>query len=244
MSDFIREVDEDYRRDRALEFWKTYGWMILLGIGIIVLAVAAYSYYENAKQQKLEAQATAYVVADQLMVRGQSADAASRFQTMLSGDLSPGYRALASFRLAEIRQAGGDTQQAVGIYDSVSNNEALPTVFRDLATLTSTSLLLDELTSDETIERLSPLTLGSDFQYSASEMIGISLLRQGAKAEAVPYFRQILQAETAPQTMRARAQTLLSSIDDGSDVLPDVSGAVIEKDEDALLDAASDEALQ
>lgn len=232
MSDFIREVDEDYRRDRALEFWKSYGWMILLAAGLTILAVAGYTYYQNAQQQELEAQATSFIRAEQLLANDRNAEAVSELEAMLATDLSPGYSALAQLRLAQLKQQSGDRGAAITMYEDISKDASVPKTFRDLAIVTATSLKIDRLTSDDVITRLSGLTLGSDFKYTASELIGVSLLREGKKADALPYFRQLRQAQDAPQTIRARAQTLLNALDD--EALPDVSAAL----DDALPDEA------
>lgn len=240
MSDFIREVDEDYRRDKALEFWKAYGWMILLAAGLIILGVAGYSYYQNAQQQKLEAQATSFIRAEQLLANDRKDDAVTALEEMQTTELSPGYRALTQLRLAQIKQQDGATSPAIELYESVSADPNVPKSFRDLANVTATSLQLDRLTSDDVIGRLSALTLGSDFKHSASELIGVSLLREGNKADALPYFRQLRSAQDAPQTIRARASTLLNALDD--EALPDVSGALDETQDNAEPEAAGDEA--
>lgn len=237
VSDFIREVDEDYRRDKALEFWKSYGWILLLAAGLIILAVSGYSYYENAKQKQLEAQATSFLRAEQFIAKDRKSEGLALFEEMLSQPLSPGYTALINMRLAQLKLADGDNTVAAEMYEALAKNPEAPQNFRDLAQLTSTSLMVDNLTSDDVIARLSGLTLGSDFRFSASELIGVSLLREGKKAEALPYFRQLQQANDAPATLRARAQTLLNALDDGDSALPDVSGAVIEAETGAEVEA-------
>lgn len=234
MSDFIREVDEDYRRDKALEFWKSYGWMILLAAGLIILSVAGYNYYQNAKQTQLEAQATSYLRAEQFLANERRPDGVALFQEMLAQPLSPGYTALVNMRLAQLTLDDGDSAAAAQMYETLAQNADVPQNFRDLAQVTATSLMVDSLTSDDVIARLSGLTLGSDFRFSASELIGVSLLREGKKAEALPYFRQLEQATDAPSTIRARAQTLLQALDD--EALPDVSGAVIDGESETVAD--------
>lgn len=240
MSDFIREVDEDYRRDRALEFWKAYGWMILLAAGLIILGVAGYTYYQKAQQQKLEAQATAFIRAEQLLASDRKEDARSALEAMQEMQLSPGYRALTQLRLAQMNQQDGASAAAIELYERVSADPAVPKSFRDLANVTATSLQLDRLTSEDVIARLSALTLGSDFKHSASELIGVSLLREGNKTDALPYFRQLRRAQDAPQTLRARATTLLNALDD--EALPDVSGALEDAQDGAEADADADAA--
>jgi len=227
VADFIREVDEDYRRDKTIAFWKTYGWMFAVGAVAIVLAAAGYTYYESTKQKALEAQATAYLRAEQLVEKERISDAITQLEALLGQEPSPGYTALSQIRLAQLDLAEGDSLTATRRYEAVAQDANLPQTFRDLAQVASTSLQLDKMTSDTAIERLSALTLDSDYRYTASELIGVSLLREGKKAEALPYFRTVAQAQEAPQSMRARAKTLLDALED--EELPDISAALTEE---------------
>ena len=49
MSDIFQEVDEEVRRDKALEFWKKHQNLIIAGAALIVLATGGYRFYENRK---------------------------------------------------------------------------------------------------------------------------------------------------------------------------------------------------
>lgn len=226
MADFIREVDEDYRRDKTIAFWKTYGWMFLVGAGLIILAVSGYTFYQSKKQAAIESQANSYLEAELLIDKGNLDAAIMRLEAMLTQELSAGYNALAQLRIGQLHAQSGDRNAALAAYEAAAKDTALPQTFRDLAQISATSLQLDRLTSEDVIARLSALTLDSDYKYTASELIGVSLLREGKQAEALPYFRTLQQAQEAPQSLRGRAQTLLTALDDAA--LPDVSEALDE----------------
>ena len=55
MSDFIREVEEEYRRDKAIEAWRRYqNWIIALAI-VIVVAAGGWRYWQSQQRAASEA---------------------------------------------------------------------------------------------------------------------------------------------------------------------------------------------
>ncbi|MEO0411968.1 MAG: tetratricopeptide repeat protein [Pseudomonadota bacterium] len=226
MSDFLREVDEDYRRDQLLGFWRRYGWLLLLTAGLIILGVAGYTYYQTARQTALEEQATRFMLAQQLILAEREQEGLDELDALLAGKTSPGYRALSALSRAQYLQKDGKTDAAVKAYEAIAADAGVPVSFQSLATLTAVSLTHNQRTAQEIEASLSALISGGEFQYSAEELVAAAYLREGNTEQALPFLRRIRQAEQAPTTLRARAQTLLDALDD--DTLPDVTGAVIE----------------
>ena len=99
MGDFIREVDEEYRRDRIMEIWKRYSGLIVGVIVLVVLGVGGWRYWQHVERQKAEAAAVRYEEAVRLAREGKSEEAEQRLET-LAKDAPQGYQALARFRLA------------------------------------------------------------------------------------------------------------------------------------------------
>ena len=49
--DFFREVDEDYRRDRLVQFWNRYqSWLIALAV--LIVAATAVGTYSASSHRK------------------------------------------------------------------------------------------------------------------------------------------------------------------------------------------------
>jgi hypothetical protein len=58
--EFIREVDEEYRRDQIAQIWKRYNGLII-GIAILlVAAVGGWRYWEYRERVRAEAAAEQY----------------------------------------------------------------------------------------------------------------------------------------------------------------------------------------
>ena len=90
MSDIFQEVDEDVRRDKAVEFWTLHQNKILAVFVLIVLAVAGFRFYQYEREQKAEATGAAYESALALDAAGKPADAAAAFAA-LAADAPAGY---------------------------------------------------------------------------------------------------------------------------------------------------------
>jgi len=75
MSDIFQEVDEEVRRDKALEFWKKHQNLIIAAAALIVLATGGYRFYENRRIAAEQAAGADFQQALALDRDGKSADA-------------------------------------------------------------------------------------------------------------------------------------------------------------------------
>ena len=89
MSDIIREVDEELRRERIEKLWQRYGVYIVAAAFLIVLAVAgwrAWDWYEIREAAKSGAR---FEAALQLVNDGKRFEAEAAFNIIMSGDATP-----------------------------------------------------------------------------------------------------------------------------------------------------------
>lgn len=208
---FIREVDDEYRRERLGNVWSRYGRWLLVGIGALLVAVAAYLYWRNIRADRADARAAAFSTA-LAQVRGGGAVKADAALTELSKAPEPGYRALALLEQAGAA-AASDPAKAAHLYDAAAANMDIAQPFRDLALLKSTQLQFDRLTPAQAIGRLRPLALpGNPWFGTAGELTALAHLRAGQSDLARPLLNTLVKDESVPASIRGRAQQLLSSI--------------------------------
>ena len=96
MSDIFREVDEDVRRDKAAEFWTKYQNYVIGAAALLVLATAAYRFYDYRREQSAEAAGAAFQQALADSRDGKTAEAAAAV-AKLTSDAPKGYQILARF---------------------------------------------------------------------------------------------------------------------------------------------------
>ncbi len=76
MSDIIREVDEELRRERLANIWKKYGGLIVFAVFLVVTATAGWRGYEYYAERQAEAASERYAAAQKLAADAAKTDEA------------------------------------------------------------------------------------------------------------------------------------------------------------------------
>ena len=215
---FIREVDEEVRRDQLQQFWTRYGRWLLVGIGVFLIVLAAFLYWREERARDA-GETGAELVAALAKIEAGDVDGAQAALNRASQAPQDGYRAIGKLVKAGAAARSADTKTATALYTEVAGDDALPQPFRDYATLRSIMLGFDAMPPAEAIAKLQPLaTKGSPWFGSAGEMLAIAHLRQNKPELAGPIFAAIAKDETVPQSIRGRASQMASSL--GIEALP------------------------
>lgn len=214
MSDFIREVNEEYRRDRAVEAWKRYYKWIIAGAVLVVLATAGWGISEHQRKLAAEAAGSQFEAAVQMTREGKDKEAEAAFLEIARTGPS-GYALLARFRAAaEI--GARDSAEAVKIYDALAADPKVDAVFQSAARLRAALLLVDSADAAAIRQRIEPLAAPtSPFRHSARELLGLSALRAGDLENAGRWFDMVVADPQAPQGLRERAGTMLGLVAGG-----------------------------
>ena len=129
MSDFIREVDEEYRQDQFRRFLSRY-WIPLLAVVVLILAAAGgWRFNQYHRQQQAEAAGARYFEA----VDAYAADPKASLAGLdaLAQDGPAGYRTLARFRAAgELGRT--DAPAAVKGFDAIAADAGVPQELREI----------------------------------------------------------------------------------------------------------------
>src|SRR5688500_17500150 len=68
---FLREVDEEYRRDQAMQIFKRYGRLIIGAVVVALIALAGWLYWQHHNQSQAGVQGEEYDAAMRLAEQGQ-----------------------------------------------------------------------------------------------------------------------------------------------------------------------------
>ena len=218
---FVREVDENLRRDRLRDAARKYSGWLIAAVVLFLGASGGYIYWQDyqRKQNEKAVEQLAQVFTE--VSKGQTQTAPARLDT-LSKDHSKAVRASAGFGRAAIALEQNDPKLAIAKFRGMAEDTSLPRPFRDLALIRQTALEFDSLKPEEVIARMQPLTKpGTPWFGSAGELTAMALIKQGKKAEAGRLFAAIARDEQAPETLRGRAVQMASSLGvDVSNVMP------------------------
>lgn len=214
MDPFIREVDEEYRRDRAAEVWKRYGPLILALAILVVASVGGWRYWQYAQGQQAEAAASRFQNALDLARDGKGEDA-EKVLAALAADGPSGYRLLARFRLAG--EEGLRNAEAGGAaYDGIAGDASVPGTLQDLARLRASMLRLDVNPSaaSAALERIA--VPSNPWRHTARELLGLAALKRGDVEAAGRWFDQIASDREVPPGLRGRLEIYSALVAGGS----------------------------
>ena len=209
---FVREVDEEYRRDQLKSLWARYGRWLLTAIVVGLVALGGLLYWREARGRAAGAEGEQFNLALAKVETGDFAAAAPVFAALGKSDHA-GYRALSQLMLAANAAQTGDTAKALALYKAVERDATLARPFRDLALVRATRLEFDTLPPAATIAALRPLSIpGSPWFGVAGEMTGIAYLKSGKPELAEPLFRAVAADANVAPSLRSRAAQLASAM--------------------------------
>ncbi len=208
--DVFREVEEEMRKERAVDLWNRYGTLIVAAAVGIILGVAGWQFWQYTQAQEAAKAGARFEGAVVLEQDGKS-DEARKVLEELASDGPKGYRSLALFRLAADLAKNGKTTEAVTAYDKLAKGVDADKSLATFAKVRAAMLRVDEASFDEMNGRLSGLTAGdTSWRHTARELLGLSAYKHGKKAEAEKIFQDILVDNGATSALRQRAQVILS----------------------------------
>lgn len=215
---FLREVDEELRRDQIVDVWRNYGRLIVGAVvaGLLIFAgVLGWRAWSHSASEKhaIELQQAYDAIAS------GNAQAAKAPVDKLANDSTPGYRAIAKLLQANELIAAGKDKQAAAKFAEVAGDTSVGQPIRDLATIRQTQAEFDTLAPQAVIDRLKPLaTSDSAWLGSAGEMVAMADLKLKRTAEARAMFKLIAESDKVPDSIRQRAVQATEALDPGTNV--------------------------
>ena len=218
MDEFIREVDEEYRRDQIARIWRRFGGLIVAAAVVAVAGIGGWRYWQYTETRRAEATAILFADAVQLARDGKDDEAEAKFGEIAK--VAPGgYRLLSRFRLAA-ETGKGNAETGAKAFDALASDGSIPASFQDLARLRAAALRLDTSdgpTADRDLERIATPT--NPWRHSARELLGLAALKRGDLEAAGRWFDQIVADRAAPAGLRARLE-IYSALVAGGPVQP------------------------
>jgi hypothetical protein len=207
---FFREVEEDYRREQTIKFFKNYGIYFIAGAFVILAVVGGYAIQQQRKASQAASGGDALTGAMVLSEAGKTEDAEKALAAVASH--GPGtYPIIARLQAAAESVGKRQFDAAVEAYRGVANDESAPSELRDFAKIQLAALSLDKESYDSLAAQLGSFRSGtSQWRFPAKEILGLAAFRDGKKTDAERLFGEIVSDGEAPQGMRQRAEVMLA----------------------------------
>ncbi len=202
---FLREVDEELRRDEALKLWKRWGVVLVAVIAAALIALAGWLWWQSNQEAIAGEQGIKFNEAMDALGNQQPAKA-EPILTELAKSGTEGYSALAKFTQADIALQKPDLKAAAKLFAEVAGDSGTAQPLRDLALVRQTMAEYDSLQPQVVIDRLRPMAVkGNAYFGTAGEMTAVAHLRMGRRDLAGRLFGEIARDETVPASIRQRA---------------------------------------
>ncbi|MCV0394257.1 MAG: tetratricopeptide repeat protein [Rhizobiaceae bacterium] len=231
MSDdqFIREVNEEFRKDQARLLWERWGVWIIGAAAAIIIATAAWVGWNYWTDLRAKRSGDAFSDALALANSGEEESALAAFGELEQNGFGD-YPLLARMRAATILAERGDADEAVSEFDAVAADRSAPGAIRDMARLRAALLLVDHGSYADVASRVEPLTAeGNALRHSAREALGLAAWKEGRLEDAGTLFGQIYDDDQAPANIRQRAN-LMSELIRGAGAGGDAEAATEQSD--------------
>lgn len=217
---FVREVDENLRRDQIRDFFKDNVSYLVVLLVLFLAASGGFIWYQQHREKTAQDHVEQLAQVYKDIGVGKTSEAQKQLDD-LSHASSKGVQATALFSRAALALQQNDQKLAIATYKKVSDDSSLPDAFRNAALIRQTALEFDQLQPQQVIARLQPLAkAGNPWFGSAGEMTALAMIKQGKKKEAGTLFAAIAKDKSAPDSLRNRSIQIASSLGvDASDAL-------------------------
>ena len=224
---FLREVDDELRRDELQSFWKRWGRLLVGGIVAALALFAAYLWWQNDKIAKAGIEGDQLSLALETLATADTPEAEGQLKKLTDAK-NPGYRATAKIALAALAAQRGNAQAAAKGFAEVAGDKSFAQPWRDLALVRQTITEFDTLKPNLVVERLKPLAVsGNPWFGSAGEMVALSYIKLGQPQLAAKLFNDIAKDESVPETIRSRAVQMAGGL--GGDAAQAAAGKDLAK---------------
>lgn len=202
---FLREVDEELRRDQMASFWTRYGLALAVGLVAALALLGGVFYWRHGQTEAAGARGEELQRAYDALGTSNITAAAPPLAALAASD-AKGYRALARFTQADILLQKNDLKGAAAKLAEIAGDTSLAQPFRDLALIRQTSAEFDTLKPDVVVSRLAPLAVkGNPWFGSAGELVAVAYLQMNKNDRAGAMFGAIAGEESVPPSIRQRA---------------------------------------
>lgn len=209
---FVREVDENLRRDQIRDFFQENGTLVAIAVVLFLAACGGIIWYQQHREHNAEAQVEQLAQIYKDIGVGNTSKVPKQLND-LSDSGSKAVRATALFTRAALAIQQNDPKSAIATYKQIADDSSLPDAYRNAALIRQTALEFDQLQPQQVIDRLQLLAKpGNPWFGSAGEMTALALIKAGKNEQAGQLFAAIAKDKDVPDSIRNRAIQISGSL--------------------------------
>jgi hypothetical protein len=207
-SEVFREVDEDYRRDQMIAFWRRYGTAVAAAAVVVMIVALGFNYYVRRQQAEKEAETARFEALLSGIHPGNEQEAIQKLAAY-AATAKPMQATLAMLTEASLRQRAGNDVAAAQVYHQIADGDQASQDLKDLALVRLGYIAADSEKPEPLIPRLQAIAdKASPWRFSAREAIALLTAKAGQRDAAAKMFSDLAQAPGAPIDLAQRARAL------------------------------------
>ena len=207
MSDILRQVDEDLRKEKLTSLWNRFKVYIISITLILFISVSVYQYLEITEYNEKVSTIEKYYKASN---NGSIEEILGKLEIIKTNNEFS--QNLIDLKVADIHVVNGDIELGLKKLEQIfkSKNKS---ILGDLALYKYLMLKIDEVTVNEVnnlIENFN--SKENNFNYLFSELVGIKNIIDGQYSEGKIIFESLLNDVSVSNEIKIRAQKYLNII--------------------------------
>jgi len=207
MSDILRQVDEDLRKERLTSLWNRFKIYIISITLLLIISVSVYQYLEISKYNEKVSTIEKYYKASN---NGSINEILDELETIKTSNKFS--QNLIDLKMADIHLVKGNKELGLEKLEQIfkSKNKS---ILGDLALYKYLMLKIDEVTLNEVnnlIENFN--SKENNFNYLFSELVGIKNIIDGQYSEGKIIFESLLNDASVSNEIKIRAEKYINII--------------------------------
>ena len=207
MSDILRQVDEDLRKEKLTSLWNRFKIYIISITLLLIISVSVYQYLEISQYNEKVSTIESYYKASNNVPIDQMLDKLKKIQT--NNEFS---QDLIDLKMADIYLTKGDIELGSEKLEEIFKSEN-KSILGDLALYKYLMLKIDVVTLNEVnnlIENFN--SKENNFNYLFSELVGIKNIIDGQYSEGKIIFESLLNDVSVSNEIKIRAEKYINVI--------------------------------
>ena len=207
MSDILRQVDEDLRKERLTSLWNRFKIYIISITLLLIISVSVYQYLEISKYNEKVSTIEKYYKASN---NGSINEILDELETIKTSNKFS--QNLIDLKMADIHLVKGNKELGLEKLEQIfkSKNKS---ILGDLALYKYLMLKIDEVTLDEVNNLIENFNSKENkFNHLFSELLGIKNIIDGQYSEGKIIFESLLNDVSVSSEIKIRADKYLNII--------------------------------
>ena len=207
-----REVEEELQKERLLNFWNKYRFLLIGGVVAVIVSVAGTEMYLSWHKQVRLTESNLFEKAAVSNAKGEK-EAALNDLNLLSKTAKTDYKYLAELKKAGIYLSNNNQSEALATLKAVFETKSVPEALKNVALLSYVGHQVESGNTDELLSLLTPLLNQNSPYFSAAiELKAALLLKANKKEEAAKTLQDALLNPNLTPNATDRMNILLSGM--------------------------------